>query len=100
MMVIVIGKAVAKFGCETEVLAHSLAHVARSRGEDGCIDHTVSIDQENQQLFRFVEYWRDKEALLAHFAVAESRLFVASLMPLLAAAPDMQIYNSEKIESP
>ncbi len=97
-MIIVIGKATAKIGCESEVLENSLTHVARSRGEDGCIDHTVSIDQENPQLFRFVEYWRDQDALLAHFAVPESRQFVASLTPLLAAAPDIQIYNSETID--
>ncbi len=97
-MIIVIGKAVAKAGCEAEVLEHSLAHVARSRAEDGCIDHTVSVDQENRQLFRFVEYWRDQDALLAHFAVPESRQFVASLTPLLAAAPDMRLYHAETIE--
>jgi len=97
-MIIVIGKAIAKTGCEAEVLEHSLAHVVRSRAEDGCIDHTVSVDQENRQLFRFVEYWRDQDALLTHFAVPESRQFIASLTPLLAAAPDMRLYNAETIE--
>lgn len=97
-MIVVIGKATAKIGCEAEVLEHSLVHVARSRAEDGCIDHTVSLDQEIPQLFRFVEYWRDQEALLAHFAVPESRQFMASLTPLLAAAPDMQIYNSTPVD--
>lgn len=97
MMIIVIGKAIAKPGCEAEVLGHSLAHVARSRGEDGCIDHTVSVDQENPRLFRFVEYWRDRNALRAHFAVPESRVFVASLIPLLSEAPDMQIYDLARI---
>ncbi len=97
-MIIVVGKATAKPGCEAEVLAHSLTHVARSREEDGCIDHTVSVDQEDHQLFRFIEYWRDSDALLAHFAVPESRQFIASLRPLLAEAPDMQLYDSERID--
>ncbi len=97
-MIIVIGKAIARLGCEAEILDHSLTHVARSREEDGCIEHTVSVDQENPRLFRFVEYWRDRDALLAHFAVPASRQFVASLTPLLAEAPDMRIYDSDRIE--
>lgn len=96
-MIIVIGKATAKSGCEEQVLAHSLAHVARSRLEDGCIDHTVSVDQENLRLFRFVEYWRDRDALKAHFSVPESRHFVASLTPLLAAEPELRIFDSQRI---
>ncbi len=95
-MIIVIGTALTKPDTAGEALALSLEHVARSRAEDGCIDHTVSLDQENDRLLRFVEYWRDEAALLAHFAVPASRAFIGAITPLLAAAPDMKIFNADE----
>ena len=97
-MITVIGTATATPDGLTLVLDESLTHVARSRSEDGCIDHTVSIDQENPHLLRFVEYWRDEAALLAHFAVPASRAFIAAITPHLAEPPKMDVYRSEKIE--
>lgn len=97
-MIIVIGNVTAKSGCEAQVLASSLEHVARSRSEDGCIDHRVAVDQENGIQFRFVEYWADQDALKAHFAVPASREFVAGLIPLLAEPPEMQIFDARKID--
>ncbi len=96
-MIIVIGTALARPETSATVLGLSLAHCTRSRDEDGCIDHTVSADQETSDLFRFVEYWRDEEALKAHFAVPGSRKFVAAIAPLLARPPEIAIYRSEEV---
>ena len=97
-MILVIGTAKAKPGSLDFILAESLTHVARSRAENGCIDHTVSIDQESPDLLRFVEYWRDEAALLAHFAEPESRKFIAAITPHLAQPPKMDVYRADKVK--
>ncbi len=58
-----------------DVLSSSLQHVHRSRLEPGCLLHSVHIDAENPNRLVFVEHWSDRAALLAHFAVPESRGF-------------------------
>lgn len=97
-MIVVVGIAKVKPGNLDLVLKESLEHVARSRAEDGCIDHTVSRDQEDSNLLRFVEYWRDEAALLAHFAVPASQEFIAAITPYLAAPPEMDILSAEKVK--
>ena len=98
-MVIVVGKILVQSEKLDEALEHALAHVARSRGEDGCIDHTVSIDQENPLVLRFVEYWRDEAALKTHFAVPAANDFVAAIRPLLAGPSELKIFNAEEVPS-
>jgi quinol monooxygenase YgiN len=97
-MIVVIGTAKVKPGDLDTVLKESLEHVARSRAEDGCIAHTVARDQEDSNLLRFVEYWRDEAALLAHFAVPASREFIATVTPHLTAPPEMEIFDADKIK--
>lgn len=96
-MIIVLGSATAIAGQENAVRDISVSHVQRSRREDGCIAHNVSVDSEAPSRFVFVEYWRDMPALMAHFALTSSQDFVRDLKPLLATAPEMKIFQSEEI---
>ena len=57
-MIMVIGRIEAKPKHHPEILDLCLDHVQRSRQENGCIDHRVSIDAENENRFIFVEYWK------------------------------------------
>lgn len=80
-----------------EMLHLSLEHVARSRGEPGCINHTVSIDAENPNRLNFFEEWKDLDALQQHFKVSESVVFAARLVELSEEPPELRLYDSSRI---
>ncbi|MGH3255235.1 MAG: putative quinol monooxygenase [Streptosporangiaceae bacterium] len=67
-----------------ELVAASLEHVRRSRGEPGCISHAVYRDVENPLRLVFIEQW-------AHMALARtgaSRLPWATLEVLEAPSSE------------
>jgi quinol monooxygenase YgiN len=97
-MILVTGSVVARHDSFDQIRALSLEHVHRSRGEPGCISHAVHVDCENPLRLVFVEQWRDREALLAHFAVPASRDFVRALQPLAAAASTIELYDASRLE--
>ncbi len=66
-MIIVSGSIVASEAGFAAMLEASLAHVRRSRLEDGCISHEVAVDCENPLRLVFFERSRDRAALEAHF---------------------------------
>jgi quinol monooxygenase YgiN len=72
----------------------SLEHVIRSRGEPGCISHSVQVDVENPNRLVFFEEWEDQSALEAHFALAESRDFVGKVSTLAVTPPQIRIFES------
>jgi len=92
-MIIVTGSVVARPDTVDEVQRISLEHVHRSRLEPGCLLHSVHRDVEQPDRFVFIEHWADRDALDAHFGVAESRAFAKALGSLGAEPPAMQIYT-------
>lgn len=96
-MIIVLGSITAKPGNEEAVKALSLEHVQRSRTEPGCLSHNVSVDCENPSRFVFVEEWADMPALMAHFQLEASQLFVRDLRALLAEPPEMKIFDANEV---
>jgi len=72
-MIVVTGSVTAKQDCFEEVRGLSLEHVRRSRG--------------------------DRSALLAHFAVPDSRHFVRALLPLAAVVTTIEIYDATRVEN-
>ena len=97
-MIVVTGSVTARQDSFDEVRRLSLEHVHRSRGEPGCISHSVQIDCENPLRLVFFEQWADRAALLAHFAVPASRDFVKSLQTLAAAATTIELYEATRLE--
>jgi quinol monooxygenase YgiN len=95
-MIIVVGSVDGRSETFDNLVKISLDHVHRSRGEDGCIEHTVQIDCEDPLRLRFFERWRDAAALKAHFARSESRAFVQDVARLSAEPPVMAIYEAEE----
>jgi quinol monooxygenase YgiN len=91
-MVIILGSIVASADSYDELLAASLAHVRRSRGEPGCLSHAVAIDVENPLRLVFTERWADRGAVDAHFAVPAVREFAATLARL-GTTPELAIYD-------
>ena len=97
-MIVVTGSVTARQDSFDEVRRLSLEHVHRSRGEPGCISHSVQIDCENPLRLVFFEQWADRAALLNHFAVPASREFVKSLQTLAAAATSIELYEATRLE--
>jgi quinol monooxygenase YgiN len=93
-MIIVTGRVQVRPEHLDEVLALSLEHVHRSRGEPGCLLHTVHQDVEDAHRVVFVEQWADLDALRTHFAVPASGAFVAGLAPLVDGAPTLDVYEA------
>ena len=96
-MIIITGCIVAKSETFDELRTISLAHVARSRTEDGCISHQVSVDCENALRFVFIEHWRDRAAILKHFADPQARAFAVSARHLAQVPPALNLFAATEI---
>ena len=96
-MIIVYGHLTAKADTIEEMTKIARAHVERSRGEEGCISHEVTVDSENPLRLVFFERWDDKAALDAHFAQKEARHAFQGMRALAADKGRMQVYEAEKI---
>ena len=96
--VLVTGSIQAKPERIDELLALSLEHVRRSRGEPGCLLHGVHRDVEDPLRLVFVEEWVDRTALLAHFAVPASRAFVKAAAACATAAPAISLYEVDALK--
>ncbi len=93
-MIVVIGSFIAKEGQRDTALALSLAHVQRSRTEDGCLMFSVNIDAENANRLVFVEEWRDMAALKGHFKVPACMEFSSRLNELAESVAPLNIYEA------
>ena len=94
-MIIVTGAIQARLDSLDELRRLSLEHVARSRGEPGCLEHGVAIDANDGLRFVFFERWADRAALDAHFKVPSSGTFVRDAARLAAQRPTIEIYEAE-----
>jgi quinol monooxygenase YgiN len=81
-MILITGSILATAATVEEARSLSLAHVRRSRGEDGCLHHAVHVDAENPLRLVFVEHWRDKATVLKHFVDPGARDFAAAVRKL------------------
>ena len=99
-MIVVLGSVVAKPDHFDEVLRLSQEHVARSRGEPGCVSHAVHRDTEQSLRLVFVEQWADQAALAAHFRVPASRAFVKALAALASEPPRIAAYHATPLPMP
>jgi quinol monooxygenase YgiN len=96
-MILVTGSILARSDSFDEVRRLSLAHVARSRLEPGCVSHAVHVDCENPLRLFFFEQWADEAALRAHFAVPASRQFVKALRALIDETSGTQVFQAEAV---
>ena len=58
--------------------------IVASRFEEGCIEYAYSRDLIDTNLLRIIERWKDKAALISHFAephMAEFRQALAAVGP-------------------
>jgi quinol monooxygenase YgiN len=97
-MIIIIGSARASADTFNELRALSVEHVHRSRLEPGCLSHDVHTDVENELRLVFVETWRDRDAVAAHFAVPTSIEFAKAARRRAAEPPVVRIYDATAAE--
>ena len=97
-MIIVWGRMTANEGDLDKLKMISLEHVHRSRGEPGCLHHSVQIDVENPQQLVFYEEWEDMSFLQAHFKVPGSNQFIADAKKMSSSNNfDMKMYEASLI---
>ena len=96
-MVIVTGAIQARLDTVDELRRLSLEHVARSRAEPGCLEHSVTVDANDGLRLVFFERWEDRAALDAHFKVPASREFVARAATLAARPPEIAVYEASEV---
>ena len=96
-MLIVTGSIAARADTIDELRRASLEHVARSRGEPGCLEHGVATDVNDVLRLVFFERWADRAALDAHFKVPASREFGAAAARLSARPPTLELYDAREI---
>src|SRR5882757_4495821 len=93
-MIIVTGSAIGREGSFDELREASLAHVHRSRAEDGCLLHSVQVDCENPLRLFFYEQWRDMAALKTHFAQPGSHGLMNAVRELAAASENITLFEA------
>ncbi len=93
-MIIVTGSVTAKPGGFDALRDASLAHVLRSRAEDGCISHAVRVDTENPLKLVFFEEWRDAAALKAHFSTPGIADLMAAIREHSASSEPITTYEA------
>ena len=96
-MLIVTGSIAARADTIDELRRASLEHVARSRGEPGCLEHGVAADVNDGLRLVFFERWEDRAALDAHFKVPASRAFAALAAKLAARPPELAVSAAAEI---
>lgn len=96
-MILITGSILARAETFEEIKRLALAHVRRSRTEDGCLHHSVHVDVENPLRLVFVERWRDKAAVTKHFADEGARNFVKAARSLAAEPTQIGLYDSQEI---
>jgi quinol monooxygenase YgiN len=94
-MIIVTGSFVAKEGQFETARALCLAHVQRSRMEDGCLIFSVNIDAENLNRLVFLEEWRDMTALHVHFKVPACAHFAEQINDIAQSVAPLSIYEAQ-----
>ena len=97
-MILITGSVLARPETFDDIKRLSLAHVRRSRGEEGCLHHSVHVDVENPLRLVFVERWRDKEAVRKHFADKEARGFVKAVRGLAAEPTQIALYDGKEVD--
>ena len=99
-MVIVTGTLHARADKLAELLALSRAHVQRSRGEPGCLEHGVAIDADDPLRLVFFERWADARAIATHLKLPVSRGFGKAVAPLVDERPTLALFDASEMPPP
>ena len=79
--------ATARSAMETMILA--------SRAEPGCIEYAYSVDVLDPNKLRIIERWKDKAALISHFAEPHMAVFGAVLAEIGPRDLEVRMYEAD-----
>jgi quinol monooxygenase YgiN len=99
-MIIITGSAQIRAEHFEEALHLGIEHSARSRKEPGCLAHNCHVDAEDPLRIVFIEEWADLAAVKAHFAVPDSRNFVAELRTFAVGEPSISLFAADPLPAP
>jgi quinol monooxygenase YgiN len=99
-MLIVLGSVQTRPETLDEARRLALAHVQRSRAEQGCLAHAVHTDLDDPLRLVFIERWADWAALHTHFRVPDSVAFAQDMARLAAQPPDMAVHQVSASHTP
>lgn len=80
-MVVLIAKNTVKEGLQEKFLEIAKEMIARTREEAGCISYDLASDQNDTQVFYFIEKYQDEKAVEFHRATD----YFQTLVPKIAA---------------
>ncbi|OCP22958.1 MULTISPECIES: putative quinol monooxygenase [unclassified Ensifer] len=96
-MVYIIAYLTAHPGKAAEVVSLAGPLIEATRREAGCISYDLYQKPAEPDALVFVETWKDKEAVDAHFAEPHLKAFQAAMADLLVEAR-IELVHPEKIE--
>ena len=94
-MIIVEGSARIPEGAWDEAHAAMEAMITASRKEPGCIEYAYSRDLLDPNLLRIIERWKDKAALVSHFAEPHMAVFREALGKVGPQDLSVRMYDAE-----
>lgn len=77
--------------------AHSAMEtmIKASREEPGCIEYAYSRDLIDPNILRIIERWKDKAALVSHFAEPHMAVFRSALAEVGPQDLSVRMYDAE-----
>lgn len=96
-MIIVTGSVTARADSFAALREASLAHVHRSRLEEGCLLHSVQVDCENPLRLFFYEQWRDMAALKTHFAQPGSHELLKAVREHAVSSENISMFEATAV---
>ncbi len=94
-MIIVEGSARIPEGAWGQAQAAMEIMIKASREEAGCIEYAYSRDLIDPNLLRIIERWKDKAALVSHFAEPHMAVFRAALAEVGPQDLQVRMYEAE-----
>jgi len=76
-----------------EAVALAKSHVAASRREPGCLTHDWFVAPDAQRTLVFLERWKDRAAIEAHFAEPYSQQFAVKYKEWCAGDLAIEIHE-------
>lgn len=78
-------------------LAHSAMEtmIKASREEPGCLEYAYSRDLIDPNILRIIERWKDKAALVRHFAEPHMAVFRSALAEIGPQDLSVRMYDAE-----
>lgn len=94
-MIIVEGSARIPEGAWEQAISAMEPMITASREEAGCIEYAYSRDLLDPNLLRIIERWKDKAALVSHFAEPHMAVFRESLAAIGPRDLQVRMYDAE-----